>query len=132
MERGEPSWQTSSTSPMSMPSSSEAVATITLRSRLEPLLGVEAGLLRQRAMMSRDVLLAQPLGQLARHALHHAARVGEDQRGVVLLDELRDLVVHRAPDVAGHHRLERRRRHHQVDVALAHMAGVDDGDILIC
>ena len=30
MERGEPSWQTSSTSPMSMPSSSEAVATITL------------------------------------------------------------------------------------------------------
>ena len=31
MERGEPSWQTRSTSPMSMPSSSEAVATSTFR-----------------------------------------------------------------------------------------------------
>ena len=30
MVRGVPSWQTSSTSPMSMPSSSEAVATMTL------------------------------------------------------------------------------------------------------
>ncbi|KGX79623.1 aTP-dependent helicase, DEAD/DEAH family [Burkholderia pseudomallei MSHR435] len=30
MPRGEPSWQTSSTSPMSMPSSSEAVATSSL------------------------------------------------------------------------------------------------------
>ena len=32
IERGEPSWQTSSTSPMSMPSSSEAVATSTFSS----------------------------------------------------------------------------------------------------
>ncbi|MCY1506635.1 hypothetical protein D9M68_408870 [compost metagenome] len=31
MERGEPIWQTSSTSPMSMPSSSDAVATSTRR-----------------------------------------------------------------------------------------------------
>ncbi len=38
-----PSWQTSSTSPMSMPSSSDAVATSALqRPCLEPLLGVEA------------------------------------------------------------------------------------------
>ncbi len=42
IERGEPSWQTRSTSPMSMPSSSEAVATSTLQlAALEPLLGVE-------------------------------------------------------------------------------------------
>ncbi len=32
MERGEPSWQTRSTSPMSRPSSSDAVATSTLSS----------------------------------------------------------------------------------------------------
>ena len=55
--RGEPSWQTSSTSPMSMPSSSEAVATMALSlpalsrcSASKPLL------LREAAVMGRDVL----------------------------------------------------------------------------
>ena len=41
-------------------------------------------------------------------------------------DELRELVVDRCPHLARHHRFERRGRHHQVDVALAHVAGVDD------
>ena len=35
------------------------------------------------------LLVAEPLGQLARHALGHAARVDEDQRGAVRLDQLR-------------------------------------------
>ena len=52
--RGEPSWQTRSTSPMSMPSSSDAVATSALSSpRLEPLLGLQAMLLREAAVVRR-------------------------------------------------------------------------------
>ena len=48
----------------------------------------------------------------------------------MLLDELRELVVDRGPDFARHHRLERRRRHHEVDVALADVAGVDDAAVM--
>ena len=93
---------------------------------LETLLGVEAGFLREGAVVGRDVFFADALREMARDALHHAARVGEDQRGVMFLDELRELVVHRGPHLARHHRLERRRRHDEVDVALADVPGVDD------
>ena len=58
---------------MSMPSSSEAVATSALQlAALEPLLGVEPLLLGEAAVVRGDVLLAEPLGQVARHALGHA------------------------------------------------------------
>ena len=74
---------------MSMPSSSEAVATSALSSpRLQALLGVEALLLGQAAVMRGDLLLAEALGEMARHALGHAARVDEDERGAVLRDQL--------------------------------------------
>ena len=96
------------------------------RAGLEALLGVEAGFLGEAAVVGRDVFFAEALGQMARDALDHAARVREHQRGVVLFDELRELVVDRGPHFARHHRFERRRRHHQVDVAFADVAGVDD------
>ena len=57
IERGEPSWQTRSTSPMSMPSSSEAVATSAFKlAALQPLLGVEPLLLGQAAVMRGDLV----------------------------------------------------------------------------
>ena len=60
MERGEPSWQTRSTSPMSMPSSSDAVATSALSSpALQTLLGIQPMLLGEAAVMRGDVLLAE-------------------------------------------------------------------------
>ena len=96
---------------------------------LEALFRVEARFLGEAAVMRGHVFFAQPLGQVARDALHHAARIGEHQRGVVLVDELRQLVVHRRPDLAGHHRFQRRRRHHQADVALAYVPAVDDGGV---
>jgi hypothetical protein len=84
MLRGEPIWHTRSTSPMSMPSSSEAVATSTLQlAALEALLGVEPVFLGQAAVVRGDVFLAEALAQVARHALGHAARVDEDERGAV-------------------------------------------------
>ncbi len=93
---------------------------------LETLLGIEAGFLRETAVVGRDILLTETLGEVAGHALHHAAGVGEHQRGVVFFDEPGELVVHRRPDLARHHRLQRRGRHHQVDVAFADVATVDD------
>ena len=52
---------------MSMPSSSEAVATSAFSSPcLQPLLGVEPLLLGEAAVMRGDLALAEPLGQLAR------------------------------------------------------------------
>ena len=52
---------------------------------LEALLGVEARFLREAAVVGGDVLFAEAFGQVPRHALDHAARVGEHQRGVVLV-----------------------------------------------
>ena len=63
IERGEPSWHTRSTSPISMPSSSEAVATSAFsRPCFEALFGVEPLLLRQAAMVRRHLIGAEPLG----------------------------------------------------------------------
>ncbi len=85
IERGEPSWQTRSTSPMSMPSSSEAVATSTFSSPLlQALLGLEAQLLRHAAVVRHDVRGAEQLGEVPRRALGHAPRVDEDERGAML------------------------------------------------
>ena len=67
MLRGEPIWHTSSTGPMSMPSSSDAVATSARssparRRRLDPV----AALLRQAAVVGGDDVVAQPLAELVR------------------------------------------------------------------
>ena len=85
MVRGDPSWQTRSTWPTSMPSSSEAVATTTRdarRSSAPP---------RPRSRILRDRLpwcaatLPSPRRslELVRDALDQAARVDEDQRRAV-------------------------------------------------
>ena len=83
---------------MSMPSSSELVATSALSSpdfrrcsALQPVLA------RQAAVVRGDVLLAEPLGQVARDPLGDAALVDEDQRGAMLADQLGEPVVHLAP-----------------------------------
>ena len=67
MERVDPSWQTRSTEPMSMPSSSEAVATSALSSprfqtifRFKPQLGGEAAVVRH------DFVLAEAVAELMR------------------------------------------------------------------
>ena len=85
MRCGEPIWHTRSTWPMSMPSSSDAVATSAFSSpRFSRCFGVEAALLRQAAVMRGDGVLAEPLGQVPRHALGHLARVDEHQRRPML------------------------------------------------
>ena len=74
---------------------------------LELLLGVEALLARHAAMMRSDLVLAETLGQRARHALGQAPGVDEHQRRAVLLDQAGQPLVDLAPHLARHHRLER-------------------------
>ena len=130
INRGEPIWQTRSMSPMSMPSSSEEVATsarswpafsrVSARNRCS---------LERLPWWSRDVLGADALGEVARRALGEAPVVDENQRRPVRLDQLREPVVQLVPDLVRHHRLERRARQLQREVALAHVAGVHDLDV---
>ena len=85
IERGEAIWQTRSTSPMSMPSSSDAVATSARSSpRLRRCSAARRCSARQAAVMRRDRVLAEALAQVPRHALGHAPRVDEHQGGAVL------------------------------------------------
>ena len=78
MLRGEPIWQTRSMLPMSMPSSSEAVATRALQlAVLEPLLDSQAAVARQAAVVARDGLLAEAL---ARGCGRRAPRAGACSR----------------------------------------------------
>ena len=101
IERGEPSWQTSSTSPMSMPSSSDAVAT-TARScpDCSLLLDAEPGALGERAVVRGDDALAEQRLEIVRHALAHAPRRHEDQRRLVRADERAQPRVHVLPRLA--------------------------------
>ncbi len=93
---------------------------------LQALLGVEPVLARQAAVVRGDVLFADALGQVARGALGEPPRVDEDQRRAVLAHQRREAVVDLQPDLARHHCFQRRRRQLDREVALSHVAGVDD------
>ena len=82
MLRGDSSWQTRSTVPMSMPSSSEAVATSArISPALRRCLQAVAALLGEAAVVRADVLLADALREVEGDALGEAAGVHEDERG---------------------------------------------------
>ena len=102
MERGEPIWHTRSTVPISMPNSSDAVAT-TARSSpsLRRRSASRRSCARQAAMMRQDGVLAEALGQVMRHAFGEAARVDEDEGGAILANEFGGAVVDLAPHFVG-------------------------------
>ena len=86
-------WHTRSTSPISIPSSSEAVAIrILISPVLQPLLRIQPQPARERPMVRSHVLSAKPLRQLKRNLLHQPPRVDEDQRAAMLLRNRRKLV----------------------------------------
>ncbi|SAK95147.1 hypothetical protein AWB82_06876 [Caballeronia glebae] len=93
---------------------------------LQALLRVQTMLAREAAVMRGDRFLAEPLGQMPRRALGHAARVHEDERGAMLPGKLRETVVDALPRVVGHDRFERHRRDVEREIALADVAHVDD------
>ena len=131
MERGEPIWQTRSTVPISMPSSSEAVATTARSSPLfQAALGFEAQLAREAAVVRQDGVFAEALREMMRHALGQAARVDEDKRGAVLADELGDAVVDLAPHFVGGDGAELVARDFDGQFHRAAVADVDDRGVV--
>ncbi len=94
---------------------------------LEPLLGVQPGLLGEAAVVRRDRILADPFRQVAGHPLRQPAGIHEHQRGLVGLDQLGQPVVDLAPHLARHHRLQRRAGQLEGEIELAAVALVDDG-----
>jgi hypothetical protein len=93
---------------------------------LEPGLRRETHLLREAAVVRRDVLRADVLGQLVRHALGQPPRVDEDQRGAVRFHQLDQARVDLLPHLERHHRLERRAGHLDREILPALVAAVDD------
>ena len=127
MLRGEPIWHTSSTGPMSMPSSSDAVATNARRSpRAQAGLDPVTPLLRQRTVVRGHDVVAESCAQLVREPLGHAARVDEHERGAVLLDQRGDAVEHVAHLLGRGDRLELAFGQLEREVERPLVPGVDD------
>ena len=94
---------------------------------LEALFGGQPVFLGQATVVRRHVLRAEALAQVARHALGHAPRVDEDERGPVQHHQFGHAVVDALPHLVRHHRLQRHRRQFQRQVARAHVADIDHG-----
>jgi hypothetical protein len=92
----------------------------------EALLGIQPLLFRQAAVMRRDGGLAEPLSEMARNTLGHPARVHEHERGAVLRDQIGEAVVDTLAHIVRHDCFERNGRQFECEIALAHMADIDD------
>ena len=94
--------------------------------RLEALLGVEAALAAQAAVVRGDPLGPEAIGQVAGDALDEPPGVDEHQRGSVLAGESRDPVVDLLPLLVGAHRAQLVAQHLDGQVHVAALAHVDD------
>ena len=127
IERGEPSWQTRSTSPMSMPSSSDAVATSTFSSPRFRRCSASSRVSFARlpwCAATASLPSRSPRWRAARSAMRRVltktsvVRCMRTSSASALVDLL--------PLLVRHHRLERRRRQLEREVALLGVADVDD------
>ena len=98
-------------------------------SGLEAPLCVEAPVARQAAVVARDLVLPQHLGEARRHTLGQLARVDEDERGAVLADQPGHAPVDFLPGLVRADGRQGRVRHLDREVEAAVMAGVDQGAI---
>ena len=94
--------------------------------RFEPLLHLMAAFLGEAAVMARDMLLADSLGQAVGDPLGEGARVDENQRRAVLLDQLAQTVVDAVPQVVSGDRGQRYVGRLDPQLELALMAEVED------
>ena len=83
-------------------------------------------LLGQAAVVGHDRLLAEAVGHLPRHALDEAACVDEDQRGLVGLHELSNIVERLTPHLVGRYGAQLVFGEPQLQVHRPPVAGVDD------
>ena len=83
-------------------------------------------LVRQAAVVRQHLVLAEPRRQLMRDALGKLARVDEDERAAMALDELHELLVDLGPMLVRAHGLQLHRRHFDGQIHVAEMADVHD------
>ena len=92
----------------------------------QAMLRIEPCFLREAAVVRGDVLGAQALGELVRHAFRETARVHGDERRAVRFDERHEAVVDFLPHLVRHHGFQRGARHLHRDVHLAFVPAVHD------
>ena len=111
IERVGPSWQTSCTAPMSMPNSSDDVAT---NARNSPCFSrfsaSRRNFARKTSVMRRHFVLAQNSGQIGGDAFRHTPSIDKNKRRLMRLNQSRELFVNFHPDIVGHDSAERRSR----------------------
>ena len=95
--------------------------------RLEPLLGMQPAGAGERAVVGRDLVLAEPLGERVGGPLREPPRVHEDERRAVRAHELGDPVVRLAPEVVRGDRRELVPRDLDAEVEGAAAPGLHDG-----
>ncbi len=78
-------------------------------------------------MVGGHLVLAEALAQVAGQALGQPSGVDEHQGGAMLAGQGGEAVVDQVPDIVGHYRTQRHRRHLDGQVARTGMADVDDG-----
>ena len=86
---------------------------------LEPVLGLQAGAPRERAVVGGDAAVLDAVVEVAGDPLRRAPALAEDERRAVLADELGDLLQRRVPDGLARRREEvvDRRQHPEVELA---------------
>src|SRR5262249_19768387 len=97
---------------------------------LQSLLSHEPSFLGEAAVMRGDILVADDLREMSSDALGHTPRVDEHERRAMLLRQFGETRVDLFPDVARHHRLERRGRNLDGEVAMADVSRIDDRALL--
>ncbi len=85
-----------------------------------------ATILRQAPVMSRDLLLTQPLGELVGQTLGHAPRIHEDEGRLMKLHLLRDPIEDLRHLFGGRNRFEITAGQHRFEIERSLMTFVDD------
>ena len=93
---------------------------------LQTLLGVEAPVPRETSVVGGNVFLPDALRNMARDAFGQAAGIDEDDGRAMFANQFGQSIIDLRPHLARHHRLQRRGRKLQCEVAVARMAAVDD------
>ncbi len=90
----------------------------------------EAQLARETPVMRGHGVTSEAFGEIVGNALGQAAGIDEDERGGMLIGELRKAIVDFAPHFIGGDRAELAGRYFDGDIHLAAMADLDNGGIV--
>ena len=94
------------------------------RPAFQPMLRIQPPLLRERAVMTRHLILPHHLAKPCCNPLRQFARVHKNQCRAMLIDQLRDLLVNLIPLLVRANRRKRRGWHDDLDIHLPPMSHI--------